>query len=277
MSIRALVCMALLGSVQLAAAQSEEDLKRYFEGKTVIIRIDMPGTKEGVDVFPLHDRPIDFPKLAARLKKNGTAIQRGDDVMITKIKVKKEHIEFQFGGGGYGTFFDDDNPDISTPATPKSKREKELEKDLDDATNDAAKKRIRKELDELRRDREKADRANEARVKAAEQIKEANIRERRLAGGSRFNIRYDRKLGANQLTPESVIRALEEYVDFAPMEGGLVDSPPGEMTDLRKGLSIREVDDLLGRPSKVTERMEGSLRVSVSIYRSGDQEVSTLR
>src|SRR5688572_3066786 len=49
------------------AAQSEADLKRYFEGKRVVLRIDMPGTEQGVDVYPGTDRPLDYPRYASRL------------------------------------------------------------------------------------------------------------------------------------------------------------------------------------------------------------------
>jgi len=35
-----------------AWAQSESDLKQFFEGKTVTLRIDLPATKEGVNIYP---------------------------------------------------------------------------------------------------------------------------------------------------------------------------------------------------------------------------------
>jgi hypothetical protein len=37
---------------------------------------------------------------------------------------------------------------------------------------------------------------------------------RRLAAGSRFNISYEHRLTADDMTPESVMAALSEYVDF---------------------------------------------------------------
>lgn len=68
--------------------------------------MDMPATSEGVDVFPGSSRPIDYSKVANRLKKNGTAIHDGESILITKIKVKGENVEIHLGGGGYGTFGD---------------------------------------------------------------------------------------------------------------------------------------------------------------------------
>jgi hypothetical protein len=50
--------------------------------------------------------------------------------MITKIKVKDKLIEFQLGGGGYGTFGDETSSDIYVPTVSKSRREKNLEKQL---------------------------------------------------------------------------------------------------------------------------------------------------
>lgn len=87
-------------------AQDERSLRRAFEGKHVTVHLDMPASSEGVDVFPGSNRPIDFQKLAGRLKKYGVAIKDGESSMITLVKVKGDHVEIQLGGGGYGTFGD---------------------------------------------------------------------------------------------------------------------------------------------------------------------------
>ncbi len=98
----ALALLVVTYSVVLAA-QDEAHLRRVLEGKRVTVKIDMPATQEGVDVFPGSSRPIDFPKLSGRLKKNGVAIKDGESSMVTKVKVKDDLIEIQLGGGGYGT------------------------------------------------------------------------------------------------------------------------------------------------------------------------------
>src|ERR1700730_8238400 len=85
------------------AAQDEATLRKTFEGKRVTVKIEMPASEEGVDVFPGTDRPINFPKLAGRLKKYGTALREGESALVTKVKVKSGVIEIQLGGGGYGT------------------------------------------------------------------------------------------------------------------------------------------------------------------------------
>src|SRR5688572_11055722 len=97
------LAIGLLGTGS-AQAQSEEYLRRFFEGKTVLVKLEMPGTENGIDVYPGTSQPINFPQVATRLQRYGTAIRRGQEVMVTKVKLKDDLIEFQLGGGGYGTF-----------------------------------------------------------------------------------------------------------------------------------------------------------------------------
>jgi hypothetical protein len=111
-----------------AVAQSEAALRKAFEGKRVNIKIEMPATKWGIDVAPGNDPAIDFWTYQHRIKEYGTAIRPGDSVLITAIKVKEKLIEFQLGGGGYGTLFDETSTDVYVPPSPKTGREKHLEK-----------------------------------------------------------------------------------------------------------------------------------------------------
>jgi hypothetical protein len=268
-----LALLALVWSASPAVGQSEDQLRAFFEGKTVRVKLDMPGSSEGVDVYPGSMMPIDFPKHAGRLKKFGTAYRRGDEALVTKLKVKGDHIEFQLGGGGYGTFGDDDSPYVAVPTASKSEREKNLEKDLERTTDPAQRRKVREELDGLRRQRERADARNRAEAAQAEQVKAANIRQRRIEGGSRFNVRYDSDVPSEALIPGSVMRALAEYLDFS----SLTEDRPEEVArpaELRKGLTVEEVDAILGRPDSITQRMEGTLTVSTSTYRSRDRRVS---
>ncbi len=269
----------LAGGAEIASAQSEEQLRRAFEGRTVLVKVEMPGTDDGIDVYPGTSQPIDFPQLATRLKRYGTAIKRGQEIMITKIRIKKDLIEFQLGGGGYGTFGDDTSPYVSTASAAKTQREKNLEKDLGATTDPAQRKKIREELDGLQKSREREDAANRAAAETAEQIKAGNIRQRRLEGGSRFNLRYRPVVPEEAMTPDGVMRALAEYVDFSGMLAdqatgpGLHGEGGGRPAALRKGLTVEEVDGLLGRPESISQRMEGSLKVSKSIYVARDQEI----
>src|SRR2546422_3548885 len=237
--------LVLVATAPPPLAQSDEALRPSFEGKTVRLKTEMPGTEAGVDVYPETAPPIDFPRHATRLKRAGTALRRGDEVLVTKVKVKRDLIEFQLAGGGYGTFGDDDSPNVFVPSASKTEREKNLERDLEKTTDPAQRRRMREELDALRRDRERENARNQAEAAQAQQTKEANIRQRRLEGGSRFNLRYNPVVPSEALTPDGVMRALAEYVDFSPIVGERAPEPAlraESRSDLRKGLTVDEVD-----------------------------------
>src|SRR4051812_17226221 len=75
-----------------ARAQNEAALRSYFEGKHVTLKIDMPGSADGADVRPAADPPLDLQKYRDRLKNYGTALHRGDSVLVTLVKLKKDLI-----------------------------------------------------------------------------------------------------------------------------------------------------------------------------------------
>jgi hypothetical protein len=270
------------------AAQTEADLQQYFEGRRVTLKIAMPGTESGVDIYPGTGRPLDYPRYAARLKDNGTAIRSGDDAMITKIRVKSSHIEFQLDGGGYGTMSDETSTSVNVGSTPKSTREKNLEGELKREKDPLRRREIKEELDDLRGTREREDARNRAEVADAEETKKQNLRQRRIEGGSRFNVRYRDRLPGAVLTPKGLEAALAEYVTFPsppvngasyvgvqPVGAGDMGAAPGPRGGLpRKGMTVSEVEELLGAALESSERPEGSLRVVTRTYRSGDGRVT---
>lgn len=265
--------LVLFGGVVSAGSlsgQSEAALREHFEGRTVTLKIAMPGTESGVDIYPAESRPLDYPRYAGRLKEFGTALRAGATAMVTKIRVKSKHIEFQLDGGGYGTMGDETSSDVPVPSAPKTKREENLEAELKRETEPAARRRIKEELDDLRSEREREDARNRAAVAQAEEQKEANIRQRRLEGGSRFNIRYRDRLPGPALTPEGVRAALAEYLWFDPPtaastgDDGSV-GPPAQGPP-RKGMLLAEADDALGEPVRSSERREGALEVVTRVY-----------
>jgi hypothetical protein len=265
-------------------AQSEAALREAFEGRQVTIKVAMPGTEAGIDVYPADARPLDHPKYAERLKDNGTAIRAGQTAMVTKVRVKSKHIEFQLDGGGYGTFGDDVSSDVAVSSTPKTKREKNLEAELKGEKDPVRKREINEELDDLRKDREREDASNRAAVADAEVAKEQSVRQRRLEGGSRFNIRYRDVLPNEALTVDGVKAALAEYVDFGPGTPGdlgpMVASTAGYTptamapTGPRKGMLLREADVLFGRADATAERNEGRLKVVTRTYATDDGKLT---
>jgi hypothetical protein len=244
-------------------------LKEYFEGRTVVPKLALPGTEDGVDVYPGSPRPLDYSRYAKRLKESGTAIKAGEPVTITKVKLKSKLIEFQLGGGGYGTFGDETSSRVSTQPTPKTNREKSLETELQRELDPAKKRALKQELDDLRTEREREDARNRATVAEAEEHRKENIRQRRLESGSRFNLRYADRVPPEALYPEALIRALEQYVDFSELRRNEHPSAPIlQPSALHKGMLLQEVDAALGRPVTSNERKEGSLRVIQREYSS---------
>jgi hypothetical protein len=290
MAARALILLVagLLGPGALYA-QSEAALREYFEGRTVQVKLAMPGTEDGVDVYPGTSKPLDYPRHASRLKQYGTAIKPGTDALVTKVKVKSNLIEFQLDGGGYGTMGDETSSSVSVPSTPKSKREQNLEGELKRTTDPARRREIKEELDDLKAEREREDARNRASVADAQEAKKANIRQRRLEGGSRFNIRYREGVPASALTAESVKAALGDYLDFPgpataaestapqPFGVGTAGAVPGPapVSGLpAKGMLQADVDQMLGTPEKSTDRPEGKLKVTTRIYSTKAGRVS---
>src|SRR5437660_8224873 len=129
-----------------AAAQNEAALKGFFEGRRVVIKIDMPGTSDGVDVRADASRAIDYQEYGSRLKTYGRSIRAGDSATITLVKVKKDLIEFQLSGGGFGTFGDDTSGYVYIPKVEKSSREKELERLIKDENDSYRRRRLEHEL-----------------------------------------------------------------------------------------------------------------------------------
>jgi hypothetical protein len=278
MRLRVLVLVSLLISPLAAHAQSEAALKEYFEGRTVKLKLAMPGAEDGVDVYPGTSKPVDFPRHAARLKRYGTALHAGDQTLVTKLKVKGKLIEFQLDGGGYGTSGDETSSSVSVASAPRTKREQNLEAELKREQDPVRRRAMKEELDDLKARRAREDARNRASVAEAEESKKANIRQRRLEGGSRFNIRYNDGVPATAITPEAIKEALAAYVDFdepapapevasaLPVAGSVPVAKPGPGGLPAKGMLQADVDELLGTPKKTSDRMEGRLKVTTRVY-----------
>ena len=199
------------------SAQTEVALKEYFEGRTVSPKLALPGTEDGVDVYPGSPKPLDYSRYAKRLKDYGAAIKPGQPATITKVKLKSKLIEFQLDGGGYGTFGDETSSRVSTEPAPKTNREKYVEAELQRESDPGRKRALKRELDDLRGEREREDARNRAAVAEAEEHRKENIRQRRLEGGSRFNLRFADRVPPEALYPDAVVRALRAYLDFGPL------------------------------------------------------------
>jgi hypothetical protein len=291
------MALALAAVTRGAAAQDEAALRAAFEGKTVTLRIDMPATSEGVEVYPLDPAPVNFRQVADRLKENGTAIRIGQQSMVTKVVVKGDsHIEFQLGGGGYGTFGDEvsNGSHVRQVSAGETKEEKALREVIKRTTDKKERRRLERELDALRSERERENSRAAAEAQQANLAHEAMVRSRRAESGSRFNIRYRNGIPPEGLRPDGVMRALAQYVAFpgasdaAPTASGAgvpagaafgpagapVGPAAGGVSALHKGQTVEEVEALLGPAATTTDGKEGSLTVTKRTYRRDGMHVA---
>jgi hypothetical protein len=210
----------LLLLAPVLGAQSEGDLRAFFEGKRVRVKIDMPATHEGVDCYFGKRPPLNFKDYSTRVRRFGVALRNGDEVMITSVKVKSKNIEFQLGGGGYGVFGDDSGY-VVPRSVPKSNREKDLERDLKNETDPDRRERMQRELSRLRDRRQREEQSERDEAARLTEIKQQEVAQKRLDAGSRFNLWYpERYLKESIPTPRDVMALLGEWVDFGALGGG---------------------------------------------------------
>lgn len=309
----ALAAQAVLS--QGAMAQNEAALRAAFEGKTLTVKVDMPATSKGIDVFPQESMPVNWREMANRMKEFGTALKPGQQVMITKVVVKKDsHIEFQLGGGGWGTFGDymNSSSSVSADTESESKEERDLKARIKQAQGPTERKRLEKELANVRSERERENSKAKAEAAQANEAREANMRVKRAESGSRFNIRYKNGIPPYALTPQGVAEALAQYAEIAgmpvvaaaPAGQGANAVPPGAnalapasaappaaatapavsaaipvgsaqaVLALKKGLTVAEVEALLGPAATANEVKEGTMQVMKRGYRADGKKIS---
>ncbi len=272
----------------IGAENGADAIMTYFNGKQVVMKIDMPGTQKGVDLRFNKSTPMDWKEYTSRLKQFGPAIHKGDTARVTSIVVKKDMIEFQLDGGGFGTFGDDTSTTVAPKVIEKSDYEKQLEQQIADTDDPDKKRGLQRDLDRERARRERQNSINQRNAQVASQIKAERVSDNRSSGGSRFNLRWSGSIPAAQLTPDAVMKLLADYVDFgAPQTGGAAPAvsgaaapaPPtnGEAAgsptaQLKRGMKIEEVTALMGQGRQLSESVspEG-LKTQVYEYLPGDR------
>lgn len=252
------------------------------------MKIDMPGTQKGVDLRFDKSTPMNWKEYASRVKGNGAAIRKGDTVRITAFVVKKDMIEFQLDGGGFGTFRDDATTTVTAKTVEKSNYEKDLERQIADTTDEDRKRSLQRDLDRERARRARQDADNQREAQIASQMKAEKVMEDRLRGGSRFNLRWAGSVPSD-ITPEAVMTLLAEYVDFNAMQEQRQpppalqaasdrqpapgDEPAGSPTaQLKRGMTLDQVAKLLGHGQLISESTSNDgLKTQVYEYVTGDR------
>jgi hypothetical protein len=289
----AVALLAVVFTAWLHAQTGADAIVSYFSGKQVVVNIDMPGTQKGIDLRFNKPSPMDWKEYSSRLKQFGVAIHKGDVARITTIVVKKDMIEFQLDGGGFGTFGDDTRTTVTATPVPKSDYEKSLEQQIANTDDPDKIKQLQRELDRERARRQRQDAINQANAQIASQLKAQQVADNRARGGSRFNLRWQGSIPPGQLTPDAIMARLSEYIDFSSSPAGAVQTqdvqtqngsapspppPPGNSgvvsptAQLQRGMSLNDVTNLLG-PGKLLSESTGDngLKTQVYEYPSGDR------
>jgi hypothetical protein len=258
--------------------QDSDPLTSYFVGKEVVVKLDMPGTQQGVDLRYNKDAPMNWKEYSSRLKSYGVAIHKGDTARVTALVVKNDRIEFQLNGGGFGTFGDDTNSTVTPKTIDKSDYEKQLERDIANTTDDDRRRQLQRDLDRerARRERQEADNRNAAQV--ASQIKAQKIADQRLQGGSRFNLRWSGSIPPDQKTPDAVMKLLADYVSFsgAPpaVQNTAANAAIPATAELKRGMKMDEVTNLFGQGKQLSQSVSGDgLKTQIYEYTTGDRRV----
>jgi hypothetical protein len=276
-----------------AETGNQSSLQSYFVGRQVKIKIDMPGTQQGVDLLVERDDPMDWKAYSNRLKQFGAALRSGDRSTITTIVVKKNLIEFQLDGGGFGTFWEDSRTTVTPYHVEKSSYERQLENDIRNETDPQKRRDLQRELDRVRYRREREQAADDRAAQIASQLKAQEVADKRLRGGSRFNLRWSGSIPQDQLTAENVMKLLDSYIDFGDLQeqkpilqpvaqnaagagAGVVSNsaPASPITQIKRGMQMGEVSDLLGLGRQLSQSTsEEGLKAQIFEYLPNDYRV----
>jgi hypothetical protein len=104
-----LLALGLAASARAQSDSAKGALEKLLLGKEVKSLIDLPATKEGVNVYLTpksgkreDERGIDLKELTKELKARGVGVQTNQPQIITDVKIEKDHIDLQIAGGGEG-------------------------------------------------------------------------------------------------------------------------------------------------------------------------------
>ena len=284
---------------QTPSPSGADSIISYFTGKQVVAKIDMPGTQKGIDLRFNKPAPMDWKEYSSRIKQFGPAIRKGDVVRITTLVVKKDMIEFQLDGGGFGTFGDDTTTTVTAKPVEKSDYEKNLEQQIANTDDPDKIRQLQRDLDRERARRERQDAINKSNAQIASQLKAQQVADNRVRGGSRFNLRWQGSIPPAQLTPDAVMARLNEYLDFsglqaggpapntqngvAPAQNGAATPSPSDQSatsagsptaQLQRGMKIEDVTSLLGQGRQLSESVgDNGLKTQVYEYLPGDRRV----
>jgi len=274
--LQALARTVVLFCLSAPALCQSPSLEQFFKGKEVMVKLDMPGTQRGVDLKFSDASPMNWKEYSSRLKSSGVAIHKGDVSRITNFVVKKDMIELQLDGGGFGTFGDDSSTTVSPTYEGKTDYERDLERQINVTNDPEQRRKLQRDLDRTRSNRENRNAANASEAQIASQMKAQQVADKRLRGGSRFNLRWQGTIPSDLRNPEAVMALMADYLSFdGPGQGASMPPETAQKTDspaaqLHRGMSIDEVANLLGQGKLLSESVsEDGMKTQVYQYVGG--------
>jgi hypothetical protein len=110
LSLAALALLCVGPSLRAGvSAPAKEKLSHLLLGKDVKPLLDLPASKEGINVYlvskadkRLDERGIDMNELTKFLKSKGVGVRAGEADIITDVRFDRDRVEIQIGGGGEG-------------------------------------------------------------------------------------------------------------------------------------------------------------------------------
>lgn len=276
--IRGKTVLALIAlSAASAQAQSESELRNAFMGRRVALRVDMPASHKGVDLRFDREVPFDLKENGERIREHDAALVAGDVIPVTFIKVKGDLIEFHLGGGGFNWY--SDSTTRSASSSSKTVRESDLEKEIKNESDRDRKRRLERELDDLKRDRQNRDERERREVDEYNQRARDRDLDRALRSGSRFNLRFKKNVPGDALTPEGLERYLDPWIDFSGRAERRSTSPPPareeQNSDWRKGTPRRDMEEALGkaRRERTCPGDDTGLDCRIATFDDGEDEI----
>ena len=277
------VIATLLLAATPAHAQDAAALQSYFVGKEVVIKIDMPGSQKGVDLRFNKPSAMDWKEYGSRVKQFGVAIPKGETARVTSLVVKRDMIEFQLDGGGFGVASDDTTTKVESKPLEKSDYEKSLEQQISQTDDPDKKASLQQQLDREQAKRQRQDSWNAHQAAVASQQKAMAVAQNRAQGGSRFNLRWSGSIPADGMTPAGLMKYLADYVSFPASSDNhsqAATTTPGAApntspaSSLQRGMKQDDVTALLGPGKQISETVgDGGLKTQVYEYTSSDRRI----
>jgi hypothetical protein len=284
--MKILSCLLTLPLVATLHAQGtiESDLRRAFIGKPVLLKLDLPATQKGVDLRFDKGEVMNWKEYSDRIKEFGVALRKGDRPNVTALVVKKNIIELQLNGGGFGTMDDMSRTTIQPVPVERSGLERRLERELAREDDPERRERMKRELERERRSRQREEDRRRAEARDATLRRQSELR---ATGGSRINLRWEGRL-PEDLSPQAFSGYLREVLEteqgFAPVRPPMPPSttlrerptpPPtggnGDIGVLRRGATKEEIERSFGPGKLLSQSDNGDMKTQQFQYTTSDR------